>query len=506
MRGDTRAAPRSRSGSAGLLVCEAPVTSIKEGLRGRGVRNLKEDQHMVQAQENNDPDFLSTVVEQRNFAKMTAGSSEEKASSFFSEKISLRCGGEKWTVPRHRLTPAFLQEAVNRNRVGDHLPPLVVQYLRDKTTNTVVSPSDAPTHCRSGGDVCYDIVSSSAGSVVDGGVLASEGEVYYNGDVAFLLSGIPEHSADGSHLTVVDVNRWLVDGAIASLDPVRILVDQQNGLRRALTELEREKGQVHSRPVLEEKEKRLVQTTRALGEVKAKHYRHCKLEMRKLETGNSYEVKVKGGKKLYYTTLITDQKGWSLVPLFATGQAKGAQKKCSLVLDTEAAQHSVVDLRRAFKIERLPDGFGVLEMYSSGNAQQILFNGHFLGGHYLDGTLRTDAFTFQGLFRNGQPSKGRCSYADGTVVEGEFALSEARRVQSQLGPDYRRTLPKGKVDIQFKGGKAYSCTMKNGRACRETDIAEEPPKLHRSIMFRGERLYFDTKSRASTTGSLQEDA
>jgi len=489
---------------------------------------------MVQAQENNDPDFLSTVVEQRNFAKMTAGSSEEKASSFFSEKIFLRSGGEKWTVPRHRLGTTFLREAVNRNRVGDHLPPLVVQYLRDAMTNTVVSPSDAQTHCRGGGDVCYDIVSSSAGSVVDGVLLASEGEVYYNGDVAFLLSGIPEHSADGSHLTVVDVNRWLVDGAIASLDPVRILVDQQNGLRRALTELEREKGQVSSRPVynqntgravsgsplakaretrfentdndIEEKEKRLVQTTRALGEVKAKHYRHCKLEMRKLETGNSYEVKVKGGKKLYYTTLITDQKGWSLVPLFATGQAKGAQKKCSLVLDTEAAQHSVVDLRRAFKIERLPDGFGVLEMYSSGNAQQILFNGHFLGGHYLDGTLRTDAFTFQGLFRNGQPSKGRCSYADGTVVEGEFALSEARRVQSQLGPDYRRTLPKGKVDIQFKGGKAYSCTMKNGRACRETDIAEEPPKLHRSIMFRGERLYFDTKSRASTTGSLQEDA
>mmetsp|Transcript_12617 Transcript_12617/g.29810 ORF Transcript_12617/g.29810 Transcript_12617/m.29810 type:complete len:491 (+) Transcript_12617:207-1679(+) len=479
-----------------------------------------------------DSDFKSTVAEQRNLAK-AAPSEAAKARqndnkrAFFNEKILLRhsslassgekkIGGEKWTVPRNRLTPELLQEAVNRG-VGDDLSPLVVQHLFDAKTNTVISTSDARTQCRSG--VCYDVISSPAGTVEDGGILTSDGEVYYNGDVVFILYNIPEHSTEGSHVTtVIDINRWLVDGAIASLEPVRILVDQQDRLQSALQQLEREKCQIHSQPVydkktgraisgaeltkaretrfedivneIEEKKKRLVETTRALGEEKAKHYRHCKLEIRKLELG--YEVKLRGKKKLYYTSLVIDQKGWSLVPLFATGQAKGAQGKCSLILDADARQHSV-DLRPgSFKIERLPDGFGVLEMYSPGDAQQILFNGNFINGHYLNGTLRTDAFTFQGLFQDGQPSKGRCSYADGTVVEGGFALPEAR-IQSQLGPDYRRTSPHGRVNIRFKGGLEYNCNMKNGRACKDTESTEEP-MLHRSIMFRGERLYFDKKA------------
>lgn len=316
-----------------------------------------------------DSDFKSTVAEQRNLAK-AAPSEAAKARqndnkrAFFNEKILLRhsslassgekkIGGEKWTVPRNRLTPELLQEAVNRG-VGDDLSPLVVQHLFDAKTNTVISTSDARTQCRSG--VCYDVISSPAGTVEDGGILTSDGEVYYNGDVVFILYNIPEHSTEGSHVTtVIDINRWLVDGAIASLEPVRILVDQQDRLQSALQQLEREKCQIHSQPVydkktgraisgaeltkaretrfedivneIEEKKKRLVETTRALGEEKAKHYRHCKLEIRKLELG--YEVKLRGKKKLYYTSLVIDQKGWSLVPLFATGQAKGAQGKCS---------------------------------------------------------------------------------------------------------------------------------------------------------------------------------
>ena len=426
---------------------------------------------------------------------------------------------EKWAVARSRLTPVLLQEAVNRNRSGNGLSPLVVQHLLDSTTNTVILPSDAQAQCQRGDDVCYDVISTPAGSVEDGGLLASQGEVYYNGDVVFLLRNIPEYSADGSRLTtVIDINRWLVDGAVAGLEPVRILADQQNGLQSALDQLELEKGQIHSLPVynrktgraisgaeltrardmrfenivneIEEKKKRLAHTTLALGEARAKHYRHCKMDIRKLDTG--HKVKIKGKKKLYYTSLIIDQKGWSLVPLFATGQANDMKEKCGLILGAEAMRHSVDVRAGVFKIERLPDGFGVLEMYSPGDAQQILFNGNFIRGHYLEGTLRTDAFTFLGLFQDGQPSKGRCSYADGTVVEGRFELPEAC-IQSQLGPDYRRSSPHGQVDIKFKGGSECNCNMKNGRVCGAMGRIEEP-KLHRSIMFRGERLYFDKES------------
>ncbi|EJK70643.1 hypothetical protein THAOC_07980, partial [Thalassiosira oceanica] len=281
------------------LILGLPPSSSVRGFFVEAKENL--NQNLGLRMKDRDSDFKSTVAEQRNLAK-AAPSEAAKARqndnkrAFFNEKILLRhsslassgekkIGGEKWTVPRNRLTPELLQEAVNRG-VGDDLSPLVVQHLFDAKTNTVISTSDARTQCRSG--VCYDVISSPAGTVEDGGILTSDAQHRrVTRDDGYRHQPVARRWCDCKFGTREDprgpagpvAERSAATGTREMSNTFPASLRQKTGRAISGAELTKARETRFEDIVneIEEKKKRLVETTRALGEEKAKHYRHCQV-------------------------------------------------------------------------------------------------------------------------------------------------------------------------------------------------------------------------------------
>ena len=323
-----------------------------------------------------DPDFIH-LIESKRF--QTSGISspknqarlKEQQKAYSNELISLRLltldntndnntsspskSSTTWNIPRFRLSQTFLTETVNRGR-NDTLPKLHVTHLIDSKSKEVILPSnDMRVQCRSS-PVIYDVVTQLAGGIKNGGVLARSGDSYYNGDLLFLITNVPKQSSSGLFdVQPSDVHRWLVECATSSVEKIMIANDKIQGLTETLQQLEKTLANVHRAPIYNDKTGRaitgealqvarenkrtslleeteqtknnLANAEQALNELRLKHLRRMELSItrRTDNTSNksnkiSFSVKLHGKKKEYYTSLVTNQKVWSL-PLYATGSS-----------------------------------------------------------------------------------------------------------------------------------------------------------------------------------------
>ena len=237
---------------------------------------------------------------------------------------------------------------------------------------------------RGSSPVVYDVVTQLAGGIKQGGVLARSGDSYYNGDLLFLITNVPKQSSSGLFdVQPSDVHRWLVECATSSVEKIMIANDKIRGLNETLQQLEKTLANVHKAPIYNDKTGRaitgealhvarenkrtslldeqkqtksnLAAAEQALNESRLKHLRRMELSTKRTDdTTNksnkiSFSVKLHGKKKEYYTSLITNQKDWSL-PLYATGSDLGSSNSSSNdsseialldIMASEQAQHYV---------------------------------------------------------------------------------------------------------------------------------------------------------------------
>ena len=360
-----------------------------------------------------DPDFIH-LIESKRFQTSGIGSPKNQArlkeqqKAYSNELISLRLvppsssvtldntndnntsspskSATTWNIPRFRLTQVFLSETVNRGR-NDTLPKLHVTHLIDSRSKEVLLPSnDLRVQCRSS-PVVYDVVTQLAGGIKNGGVLARSGDSYYNGDMLFLITNVPKTST--SELFEVqssDVHRWLVECATSSVEKIMIANDKIQGLNETLQQLEKTLANVHKAPIYNDKTGRaitgealqvarekkrtslleeteqtksnLAAAEQALNELRLKHLRRMELSIKKRSddtTNNSnkiaFSVKLHGKKKEYYTSLITNQKDWSL-PLYATGSDLGGSNRSS---SNDTSELALLDITTSQQAQHFVD-------------------------------------------------------------------------------------------------------------------------------------------------------
>ena len=461
-----------------------------------------------------DPNFIS-LVDTNRFQSTTENNItspkaqarlKQQQKNYSNESISLRlvpppstsslqknnddivAASESWNIPRFRLTESFLSEVVNRGRPSSS-PKLIVSHIVDAKSKTVILPSqDMQSQCRSY-PVVYDVIVHVAGGIKQGGVLLSSsfaGESLYKGDLIFHITNVPKLSkSEQFAVLALDVHRWLIQGAISSVDEIRIATNKVDSLKQTLEQLHKTLANIHASPIyndngraivgsplkvareikmkslhdeIEQTKKSLAEAEQSLEAANERHFEACSLTITEYsdESGNgksnkiSFLVKLTGKKKQkeYYTNLITNKTDWCLVPMYASGDLTDKNMSTSSLLlsidESELSQH-FVDVGNV-SIVLLPDGFGVHEAYDENDAvfstntntsdgivedsskgRHMLYHGHFKGGEYREGTLHTDAGVFSGTFQSNEPSCGKMKYSDGTIITGNFTLPPSHK-------------------------------------------------------------------------------
>ena len=219
-----------------------------------------------------DPNFISLVDTNRFQSTTTNNITSPKAQArlkqqqknYSNEIISLRLvpppsasslqknNMSEWNIPRFRLTESFLSEVVNRGRPSSS-PKLIVSHLVDAKSKTVILPSqDMQSQCRSY-PVVYDVIVHVAGGLKQGGVLLSSsiaGESLYKGDLIFHITNVPKLSKSEQFAVLSsDVHRWLIHGAISSVDEIRIATNKVDSLKQTLEQLHKTLANIHVSPI-----------------------------------------------------------------------------------------------------------------------------------------------------------------------------------------------------------------------------------------------------------------
>ena len=450
------------------------------------------------------PDFLSRVEDNRNRFVPTQkdvtrpknqARLQEKRKAYWNENISLRLvppprannnerslppsPGTKdgaleptvWNIPRFRLTERFLSDTVNRGR-DSSLPMLLVSHLFDRNTASVILPrgKDMQVQCRAF-PVVYDVYVHLAGGITQGGVLAGEGDSYYNGDMIFHITNVPRSSVNKLYnVASHDVHRWFINGAISTVESIQIGSDKVKSLRDIMQKLETDLKNVHNAPIfnehgrasvgedlkdaretrfkfLQEEKKatraRLENAMQSLEAARAKHFSACSLQITELNDENntpgkettslSFSVTLTGGKrKEYYTNLITTKSDWNTVPMFATGDSDDTKsnklrqkrnhanndgnKNAMIVINEEDEKEHFVDVGTVSMVI-LPDGYGTLESYHESDP--------FATGDG-DGKLTTKRghhCLFHGYFRKGEYHDGTL-HTDKGIFTGSFVSNQ----------------------------------------------------------------------------------
>jgi len=427
-----------------------------------------------------DPDFLSLVETTRLFQPAAPASisvrdqerQQQENALYWNETITLRLvpppaesnnddiTSTVLTIPRFRLTENFLHDVVNRG--GSKKKTIVVSHLCEQKTKTIITTKDIQTKCLQS-PVVYDVIVHFAGGVERGGVLSStsssnnvgndEYDSYYKGDVIFRITNVPPLSKNGLFaVSSVDIQRWIVNGAIDGVESVQILSTDVVELEDCLKNLDIDINNVFVKPIYNELGRAIVgqqltdarmarkqalrdekkQTERRLVEVEQKlalerenHYGAWLLLVTQCDECDStstsklsFTVKLEGKKRDFYSDLISNKTDWcSSLPLYATmekpmdhkslKQQKSSNntinstKEVMTAIDkAELAEHEV-DVSTV-SIIMLPDGFGVHEVFITTNSGSGNSNAE-------DGlTTRSHHRLFHGTFHEG-------SYHDGTM-------------------------------------------------------------------------------------------
>jgi hypothetical protein len=243
-----------------------------------------------------DPDFLSLLDETSRLFQSSASPSNDAATasisvrdherqqqenaSFWNETITLRlvpppllsaeaesssnnddCSSNTvLTISRFRLTADFLHNVVNRGSTTTKKKTIVVSHLCEQKTKTVIEVKDVKMKCLQS-PIVYDVIVHFAGGVERGGVLSSSassssnnvGDSYYKGDVIFRITNVPPLSKNGLFaVSSVDVQRWIVNGAIDGVESVQILSTNVLELEESLKKLDFDISNVFVKPIYNE--------------------------------------------------------------------------------------------------------------------------------------------------------------------------------------------------------------------------------------------------------------
>jgi hypothetical protein len=459
-----------------------------------------------------DPDFLSLLDETSRLFQSSASPSNDAATAsisvrdqerqrqnnaaFWNETITLRLvppplllaeaessnndddcsSGTVLTISRFRLTADFLHDVVNRgSTTTKKKKTIVVSHLCEQNTKTVIEVKDVQMKCLQS-PIVYDVIVHFAGGVELGGVLSSLSsssnnvvDSYYKGDVIFRITNVPPLSKNGLFaVSSVDVQRWIVNGAIDGVESVQILSTNVIELEDNLKKLDFDINNVFVKPIYNElgraivgqqltdarifrlqalqdervqTERRLVEVEQMLALEREKHYAACPVLVTQYDdcdttsTGKlSFTVKLEGKKREFYVDLINSKTDWcSSLPLYATTEKpmdhkslkqqksinnnKSTKEVMTVIDKVELAEHEV-DVGTV-SIIMLPDGFGVHELFITTNSAtessnsedgltarslHRLFHGTFHEGSYHEGTMHSDCGVYTGTFQFNQPS------------------------------------------------------------------------------------------------------
>ncbi len=397
-------------------------------------------------------------------------------------------------------------------------PALMFSHLLHRDSNTIIL-ADAELKTKCSTNVTYDVVAMAPIAIKDSGVLSAgesrssilpnlspvsshQTESHYDGDVLYIVHDVPITTQNGRfEVTENDVKIWIVSGGTSALENVDVLTKKIKSLKETLLQIEQELASLPPAPIpsgrgrvtagssaksardkkvkilSDEKERctSLLSTAkRSLETLYAQHMVDCKLIVEKRSRDGALDnkscdwaIQVDGDKKEMYTSLIENNKNWS-IPMYAFG-VKGGKTPISLPIPEEDQSTHFVDIK-CITMSKLPHGFGILESYAEFDpylnsdkkmSRHRLYHGHFHEGEFSEGALYTEAGIFTGKFDKGRPTIGTKKYADGIEITGEFAVHDLS-LQTITNP-YCRGLSDGFQSIKFPDKATYQGVMKQGR-------------------------------------------
>jgi hypothetical protein len=413
------------------------------------------------------------------------------------------------TTPIQDMSKLALSDK-SADKEAPKITNLVISHLYLKESNTVVMPDEMQHQCKSA--MTYWVIVRSAGGISAGGLLAcstssrrkqiehafgnnnAQMQVHYDGDLCFLLHNVPIKSQNGMYLvTSNDVRRWIVDGATQDDASVSVPAKRLVSLQQTLEKFQREqRGLVAmDSPSMDFVNDEIARTKDeiekaqlAVEAARTSHFSDCDLSITLLpgkakdKTSARWKVIVKGQSKSRYQKLIEKNKKWCLVPMYAFGnpddikqnrksKAKHQHETDDFIMcvpKNDQVEHFVD--AGGVAIEKLCDGFGILESYVTPSissrddidGQHRLYHGHFReGAIHGEGTMYIDEGVYSGQFRSNQRcGLGKMEYSDGITLSGGFSVFREPLTV------YSKGLPNGNVNIEFANGDEYHGEMQNG--------------------------------------------
>eukprot|EP00904_Undaria_pinnatifida_P007369 jgi/Undpi1/3762/HiC_scaffold_16.g07131.m1 len=143
----------------------------------------------------------------------------KRKKAWWTEKIHIACLDEDgepakncaWKVPRHHLTPIWLETMCLKCPMH-----VKVDYLKDQTTGDIVWPPDAQMKCHTL-PWRYAVVAVEEKAVVD-----FSRDPFYYGDVRIMIFNVPlKTNNDGAEVSAEDITAWLLCGLLEEDDEVK---------------------------------------------------------------------------------------------------------------------------------------------------------------------------------------------------------------------------------------------------------------------------------------------
>ena len=430
---------------------------------------------------------------------------KEEKRAFYNEIVTIHLldtetrqprQGCTWKIPRFRLKQDFLQDLVDKSPANKDKHGCEICYLQD-SKGEIILPTQMRIVCKPLPMVYY-IVNKKASKILD-----IEDDSNYEGDMKFVIKGVPRHTQNERYeVNEDDIRGWVID-SILEEDPIlQRLRKKVEELRVSIERVATEQRDTPTCPIYKkngrqvrgkraDKERNIIfdklsndkrclrqEFDMALDQyLNAQKSRFKKLEVQINEERHSlsdnrttWVVEFIGVHKQYHESLALKKADWKSCPLLHTGcNQTRIEKQNAMGLTDQGYRADAEDVDclvdiGGVTIERLEDGYGnyhrVMEDRLPRHCDEHvdyyhgLFKKGVMDGH---GIIYGSGGVYSGPIKDGKPcGDGSMDYADGDRLTGEF------RNTGPICNPYTRGMPSGKGTISFADGSFYCGELEKG--------------------------------------------